>query len=108
MTGTRGPSSESPPPLAAAATPAEADADVGAGQGEGAHSDATGPPPPNLVGLGVDLGSRTQLDVDLAERAAQDGVLAASEQPRDARETLLCVFTPCACCQRATGALRPR
>ena len=79
-----GPSSDTPD------EPPSADVSEGGAGGGDAAGEASAPPT-SLVGLGVDLGSRSQLDEALAERAAQEGVLAASEQPRDARETLLCV-----------------
>ena len=73
--------------------PPSADVSAGGAGGGDAGGEASAHPPASLVGLGVDLGSRSQLDEALAERAAQEGVLAASEQPRDARETLLCVHS---------------
>ncbi len=55
---------------------------------------------PDLLGL-ADVGAvwaptRSQSEVDQAERAAQDGVVAATESTRDARETLLCAPLPAA------------
>ena len=55
--------------------------------------------PANLqVGL-ADVGAvwaptRSQSEVDEAERAAQDGVVAATEQARALKETLLCAPSP--------------